>query len=370
LEITAPWADGIHCKLRLRTGCIFPDDGGGTLATILQVAGPRRVCFCSQAQITSFKQPKDHGVTKARSLAEDILPPAEVTQAALNGDLVLFVGAGASMLLGLPSWIGLAARALEDLRRSGHLNYSEVEQLRTLDPKKQLSIAKLIATDTGHKLDFSSYLGSPSMESTIYDSLNSIGCSCVTTNYDELLAPQYVLAKDGSATAQPVRRVTRPDKFFAHLLNEPGTVIHLHGAISEPESMVVATKEYLSHYDHQNVQEFLGELFARKVVVFLGYGLEEAEILEHVLRRAGARNMQEQRRFALQGFFESQAPLYEKLHRYYEASFGVHLLGFLRDKEDYRRLEVIVKTWVSQIEVRRPPLTTDVQFMEEVLGNA
>ena len=39
------------------------------------------------------------------------------------------------MLLGLPSWGGLAAKALDDLRHAGHLNYSEVEQLRTLTPR-------------------------------------------------------------------------------------------------------------------------------------------------------------------------------------------------------------------------------------------
>ena len=34
--------------------------------------------------------------------------PPEIQQAALNGDLVLFVGAGVSMLVGLPSWSDLA----------------------------------------------------------------------------------------------------------------------------------------------------------------------------------------------------------------------------------------------------------------------
>jgi hypothetical protein len=308
-------------------------------------------------------------VVRVPDLSDSIAPPPEVVEAGLNGDLVLFVGAGASMLLGLPSWGGLAARALENLREAGHLNYSEVEQLRTLDAKKQLSIARLIAEEHSHKLDFKKLLGEPSQQATIYESLNAIGCSCVTTNYDELLSPRFLGSKDGSATATAVHRVTRRDKLLAHLLNEPGTVVHLHGATSEPESMIVTTRDYLSHYDNPNVQEFLGQLFARKVVLFLGYGLDEAEILEHILRRAGARNAKERKRFALQGFFQSQAPLYESLHRYYEASFGVHLLGFLRDKEGYRGLERIVKSWVGQLEIRQPPLTGDVEFMDEVLGS-
>ena len=55
-------------------------------------------------------------MSKAPDLREIFDPPDEIVQAGLNGDLVFFVGAGASMLLGLPSWSGLAAKALDDLR--------------------------------------------------------------------------------------------------------------------------------------------------------------------------------------------------------------------------------------------------------------
>lgn len=308
-------------------------------------------------------------MSMAPDLSEDINPPPEVVNAALNGDLILFVGAGASMLLGLPSWGGLAANALEELRRAGCLDYSELEQLRTLDPKKQLSIARLISESKGHELKLERYLSGFSEGDSIYKALNDIGCSCVTTNYDELLAPRYCETKDGSSTPAPLRRIAKREEFFAKHLNEPGTVVHLHGAVSDPKTMIVTTKDYLEHYDHPNVQEFLGELFQKKVVLFLGYGLEEAEVLEQILRRGRVKSSPERRRFSLQGFFRSQAPLYQNLHGYYENSFGVHLLGFERDRENYRCQERIIKSWVSQIEVKKPPLATDVEFMEEVLGS-
>jgi len=255
---------------------------------------------------------------RAPDLREIFDPPDEIVQAGLNGDLVLFVGAGASMLLGLPSWSGLAAKALEDLRQYGYLNYSEIEQLNSLDPKKQLSIAYSIAEDNRYELDPTKHLAGKSEGDSIYKAINDIGCSCVTTNYDELLAPRFVDTKDGSTTAASVNRVYDREKFFAKLLNEPGTVVHLHGAISKPETMIVTTKDYLEHYDHENVQEFLGELFEKKTILFLGYGLEEAEVLENILRRGSVKPNSDRRRFALQGFFLSQKPLYENLHTYYE----------------------------------------------------
>jgi len=293
--------------------------------------------------------------------------PPEIQQAALNGDLVLFVGAGVSMLVGLPSWSGLASSVLNDLREKGYINYSELEQLTPLDPKKQLSIAELISEENGFPLELTRYLRTEKGDKGIYKFLNKIGCACVTTNYDELLSPRFYQMSDGSATAAPVTRVAQKNDFHAGHLNAPGTVVHLHGSESQPETMVVTTKQYLSHYDDETVQNFLNELFEKKTVLFIGYSLEEAELLEHILRRGGVKNTKVKKRFALQAFFLSQGPLYRKLHDYYQKSFGVHLIGFIRDHNDFSQLEIIAKTWAEQIEVRPPALTEDLEYMDEVL---
>lgn len=49
---------------------------------------------------------------EAPKLSEIPKLPEEIIQAGLNGELVLFVGAGMSKLLGLPSWKRLAQKAL------------------------------------------------------------------------------------------------------------------------------------------------------------------------------------------------------------------------------------------------------------------
>lgn len=294
--------------------------------------------------------------------------PQEITQAALNGELVLFVGAGASMLVGLPSWGQLALSVFEELRNGGFLNYSEIEQLKSLEPKKQLSIAELIAEENGYVLELRKYLNDKEGNSGIFEYLNQIGCVCVTTNYDELLNPRFLQTNDGSTTTSPVLRISDKNEFHASYLNQPGTVIHLHGFVCKPETMVVTTKQYLEHYDNDTVKHFLGELFEKKTILFIGYGLEEAEILEHILRRGNVRDTQIKTRFALQGFFQSQDPLYRKLYNYYQKSFGVHLIGFIRDHNNYNQLEIISKTWAEQIEVKPPALAVDIDFMDEVLG--
>lgn len=311
-------------------------------------------------------------MNNAPELTDDPELPEEIRQAALNGELVLFVGAGVSMLLGLPSWSELADKVLEELRDNGFLDYSEVDQLSVLDPRKRLSIAAAIAEENGYDIKYRSHLEYDSRGGEgVYRALNDIGCMCVTTNYDELLSPRYKdpEAEAGSTTPAPVNRISERERFFAGLLNEPGTVVHLHGCSDKPQTMIITTKDYLEHYDHENVKEFLERLFREKVILFLGYGLEETEILEHILRRGRALGKEDRRRFSLQGFFRSQKPLYNRLHRYYEISFGVHLIGFERDGEDYKALEPIIESWAGKLEVRKPPLAKDVDFMNEVLGS-
>jgi NAD-dependent SIR2 family protein deacetylase len=313
-------------------------------------------------------------MSKAADLREIPELPDEIVQAGLNGELVLFVGAGISILLGLPSWGGLARKALHTLLKNGFLNFSELEQLKNLDPKKQLSIAKLIAEENEHELDLTGHFEEKVEANNIYQSINDIGCACVTTNYDELLAPRFHEAKDDliksiSIKPKDVIRISDKNDFLAKHLDEPGTVVHLHGAISKPETMVVTTKAYLEHYDHENVQNFLSELFAKKIVLFIGYGLEESEILEHILRRGAVESTKDRRRFALQGYFRSQEPLYKNLYQYYEKSFGVHLIGFVRDHKDYAQQENIMKSWVPQIQVKKSTLYADLVLMNEVLGS-
>lgn len=293
--------------------------------------------------------------------------PDEIRQAALDGNLVFFVGAGVSMLVGLPSWEGLAWKVLEDLRKKELFNYSELEQLKGLDAKKLLSIAEVVAEQNTITLDLAKYFDNDGENQGIYYYLNKIGCSCVTTNYDELLKPQFNRAKDGSATAAPVIRINHKSDFHAGHLNVPGAVVHLHGSKSCPETMVFTTKQYLDHYDHDTVKNFLGEMFDKKTVLFIGYGLEEVEVLEHILRRGRVQDTKNRRHFALMPFYHSQRPLYERLHEYYKKSFGVHLLGFIRDHKDYMQLEDNIKAWSEQIEVRPPALASELDFMDEVL---
>lgn len=293
--------------------------------------------------------------------------PSEVTEAAKDGRLVLFVGAGASMMLGMPSWGGLASKALNSLVAAGSIDFAELEQLKQLDPKKQLSIADFIAQEKGHSLNLSQHLKT-SCESSIYNSINSIKATCVTTNYDHELNPHPLEKPSESEVTPSTNRKSGVENLQAADLKIPGTVIHLHGDMNDSDTMIVTTRDYLAHYDEPKVQHFLAELFESYVVVFIGYGLEEAEILEHILRRSGVKEASKTRqRFLLQPFFTSEQPLYNRLKVYYQKSFGVHLIGYARDKKDYRQLEEVIERWSQKLNVRPPALVDDLDMMDRIL---
>ena len=68
--------------------------------------------------------------------------PDQILEAASNGKLIVFIGAGVSRLLGYPSWQNLAERYAEYLFQKGYLSYLECEHLKRLDPRKLLSICE------------------------------------------------------------------------------------------------------------------------------------------------------------------------------------------------------------------------------------
>ena len=134
--------------------------------------------------------------------------------------------------------------------------------------------------------------------------------------------------------------------------------------------MVLTMKDYLSHYGNDYIHKLLKRLFKKKTVVFIGYGLNESEVLEHIIRRGSVQKKLRQRSlFKLQGFYSSQIPLYKYLRMYYQESFGLELLGFRLDDESYAGLDRVVDDWSRRIKVQPRTLSQDAEAIDKVLRN-
>jgi hypothetical protein len=317
--------------------------------------------------------------------------PEALREAAARTALVPFVGAGASKLAGCPSWSEFADDVLQCLVDEKCLSYSQIEQIRHLSPRTKLSIARMIERQTKSEIDFRALLHKTELDrnpdgTRLYDAVLKLGNVIVTTNYDCWL-DQGARPSDAhetpSSAAGPieVRRtvVSKPEEFLPSLLRG-NAVIHLHGSVDHPRNMILTTRDYMSHYRNDrrfnNAQEndvltFLQQLFQHKTVLFIGYGLEELEVLEYVLLKARPGEVvttSAPKHFLLEGFFSHQDELVERLSGYYRES-GIQLIPFLRDDMNWRQLIEVIENFASQIPAGQPLLLEQFQDMDLLLND-
>jgi hypothetical protein len=293
-----------------------------------------------------------------------VLPP-EIEYAAQSGELVVFVGAGISRLINCPSWDDFANQVLQQLAPKG-IDYYDLNQIGSiLDPKKRLSLALIIAEKTKIQIDYSTILKVSLEKDNVYSYLNSFNSSFVTTNYDKYLCPD-----SRKAHPESTWRWYKREQLLGVNLDGNGNVVHLHGCVDEPTTMVVTTRDYLDHYSTREVQDFLRYLFERKTVLFLGYGLEETEVLEYVLRRGGASTGERGhlRRFILQGFFQAERGLCDLLCEFYRESFFTNLIGFPKDYKSHAQLTEIIATWSRALRFKKMALTDEAAALEDEIS--
>lgn len=83
--------------------------------------------------------------------------PQELLLAAKTKTLVLFIGAGVSVNAGCPSWKGFADACLDFLREKGCMLPTEATQIKQLNPKVGLAIARQISETKEVPIDFEKF---------------------------------------------------------------------------------------------------------------------------------------------------------------------------------------------------------------------
>ena len=80
--------------------------------------------------------------------------PDRLREAAKRGLLVPFIGAGVSRLAGCPSWAEFADAVLRALIQAGKFSYSQLDQIRNLNPRVKFSFARRLAADSKVSIDY------------------------------------------------------------------------------------------------------------------------------------------------------------------------------------------------------------------------
>ena len=308
--------------------------------------------------------------------------------------MIPFVGAGASRLAGCPDWNEFANATLQVFVERGQFNYAQLEQVKHLAPRIRLSIARSLQVTTGIPIDFRDLLHrEPPTNHTngrrLYAHLSKIGRTFVTTNYDEWLDEElpdveadFVGPSQALAESIPRPRTVfyKPPDLTVANLNRDDAVIHLHGSVKYPQGMILTTPDYVRHYANDRrttgrdtanyVLAFLEHLFRYKTVLFVGYGLEELEILEYIIVKARptSDDLVQPRHFLLQGFFSHERELMVSTRTYYRGC-GIELLPFLRDQRDWEQLICVLESFARAVPASSPTVLQEFREMEGLLND-
>lgn len=269
------------------------------------------------------------------------IPPILISEARRE-KVILFVGAAVSNLAGCPKWDEFANKTLEPL-----IDKEKLDEFKDLlQPRIKLQIALSLSND--REIDFKKILMEKVSEEQqeFYSYIAKIGNAIVTTNYDDLLdkciqndvAVKQQDSPDSDAYEERIY-YKKEALLPKHLENK--SLIHLHGSFKEPKTMILSTKQYLSHYANNkdnNVLNFLERLFEDYTVLFIGYGLKELEILEYIFLKGFLLN-EKPKHYLLQGF--SSEVLSHHLDNYYYKELGINLMAFSRKNNPKQLIEVL-----------------------------
>jgi len=318
-------------------------------------------------------------------LIEDYSSLLEANQ---RGNLLLFIGAGVSRIMGSPSWDGLAKKYLNYVFDDcGLINYSEYRHLEKQNSRKLLSICQeLMKKDPkGRVFDLKKMLedevkSSPNKFSDIYQHLNNFNCPFVTTNFDEFLDSDLTLPETSTGGDVSIVNINQKTVYyhFSDLqdpaLLKPHDVAHIHGSLHDPKGrpLVLTIGEYFSAYSRSKVgsatdlPEFLSKLFKEKVVLFIGYGLEEYEILEFVVNNI--EDPGDMRHYMLSPFFKEESNIIP-LQKTYYTQLGVNLIPYSISTNGYPQLYNVIKEWSKTVGKNSKPKTflDDLATIDSIL---
>ena len=316
---------------------------------------------------------------KEIKIEEEPSVPKEIFEAASSGKLILFIGAGVSRIIGCPSWKNFALQQLKDLREKKAINYHEYSNLKSLDARKLLSICRSIYKKNSIEPSSMKSLlkGDEKLikKFTINEDLYDFNVIYITTNYDNYLdlvtqRPIHkdeveINSKDESQIHIDEEKTKgkiiyqNKDMLISNLIN--GNVIHFHGSVNDEKNVVMTIVDYMKHYKHGlKPAVFLQEVFEKYIVLFVGYGLEEYEIIEFLISKSSTEKG-EIRHFMLYPMFEKNNNLLKFYQEYY-GDLGIQLIPYSIDKNGYEQLAIVINKWAKQI----GPISQPQGFLEEI----
>lgn len=293
-------------------------------------------------------------------------------EAIKNQELIVFYGAGVSMLAGCASWNGLANKVIGAFASAiySDLDKTVLRELAGVDPRKAISICSSRAKGDPALKEY--YYGAIRESVTPSDAaafaniheqlfrLNPV--AFITTNIDKGMQsiPPELLG------ARKIFNLTTDDVDAAVELRN-GNIFYLHGSTDALPNAILTTDQYIDFYYNNpkpHLTRFLREVFSGKYcVLFLGYSLSEYEILQNIYlaAKAGDGPQSETRHFLLTPIYTRDIAKFN-IEKGYFRIFSVRAIPYFIDHEGYERLNYVLSELRKEIQAKSATL----ELMREI----
>lgn len=276
--------------------------------------------------------------------------PDEVLESINEGKLILFIGAGFSRLCGLPSWRKLSELLIDDCISSKIIDYSTASILKNeiKDSKQLITISYQYFNEANLKNEFfinlKNHLSSKIKNENINTLLQFVLKSrayVLTTNADTILHDIF----EHSFVFYDEKQINN----WEQPQSGKSALIHLHGCILQDTSLVFTSENYLQRYNNEQFKHLLSTIFnGNQTILFIGYGANELELLDYLMLKSKASNLQH-KRFIVNGYYSYEEEYKNAMDKYYQ-TLQIEQIPYLRDMLDYSELVNILKDWLNEIE--------------------
>lgn len=268
---------------------------------------------------------------------------SEILPYILNGQCVLFIGAGISKIAGCYDWDSVVREMISHDVIKKRINPNELDNNR-LANEELIEFCLQEFTNSGKENDFWGIVRKALMKDPKKFQIEYLPLirkikeiepfpKIITTNIDNCLEETRLL--DLSKIFYEL------DEFNINNLNKSNTCIfHIHGYIEKLKDSLLTRRRYLQRYRKDEFQEFLRGMFSSYSVLFLGYSLRDSEIKDIILQ-----THTDMKHFALvpvdDGFSHSEISVYLDLYKIKIIVYG--------DKKNFGYL---LKNWIDRNFVR------------------
>jgi hypothetical protein len=201
---------------------------------------------------------------------------ASLVSAIQSRAAVVYVGAGASVPVGLPTWSAFLSECLHRARQADSRPDRWQNTQRLLEAGDYLTAAEILQREIGQSLEHYVWdiFGRAYEPSNIHRAIARIPFSlAITTNYDRLLESAYLCSPN-------VWTWRDPAAIFGAIKNDRFAVVKVHGEVGNGPSLVLTKTQYrdLLHLNKE-FNDCLTTLLSLKTFLFVGSSLRDHNLL-------------------------------------------------------------------------------------------